>query len=71
MPLVKQWVYLEYTDVLYYTTPFSILSRSELDNFPNGYSCDIIGLVQYVGRTERTRKRGILKVLNTLYFGSK
>lgn len=41
--------------------PFTICSRSELDNLPNNHSCDIIGLVKYVGRTERTRKRGYFK----------
>nr|XP_020669598.1 uncharacterized protein CXorf57 homolog isoform X1 [Pogona vitticeps] len=36
---------------------YRFITRSELDSLPDGYSCDIIGLVQYVGRTERTRKR--------------
>ncbi|XP_061454594.1 RPA-related protein RADX isoform X2 [Rhineura floridana] len=36
---------------------YRFITRSELSNIPNAYSCDIIGLVQYVGRTERTRKR--------------
>ncbi|XP_044283195.1 RPA-related protein RADX [Varanus komodoensis] len=36
---------------------YRFITRSELDNLPNNHSCDIIGLVQYVGRTERTRKR--------------
>lgn len=44
---------------------FSICSRSEVESSPNGHSCDIIGLVHYVGRTERTRKRGYLEDYNT------
>ncbi|KAH0630845.1 hypothetical protein JD844_004144 [Phrynosoma platyrhinos] len=36
---------------------YRFITRSELDNLPNNHFCDIIGLVQYVGRTERTRKR--------------
>ncbi|XP_042335213.1 RPA-related protein RADX isoform X2 [Sceloporus undulatus] len=36
---------------------YQFITRSELDNLPNNHFCDIIGLVQYVGRTERTRKR--------------
>ncbi|XP_054851699.1 RPA-related protein RADX [Eublepharis macularius] len=36
---------------------YRFITRSELDNLPNNHSCDIIGLVRYVGRTERTRKR--------------
>nr|XP_056715560.1 RPA-related protein RADX [Euleptes europaea] len=36
---------------------YRFITRSELDNLPNNHSCDIIGLVKYVGRTERTRKR--------------
>ncbi|XP_062998112.1 RPA-related protein RADX [Elgaria multicarinata webbii] len=36
---------------------YRFITRSELDNLPNSHSCDIIGLVQYVGRTERSRKR--------------
>ncbi|XP_053130289.1 RPA-related protein RADX isoform X2 [Hemicordylus capensis] len=36
---------------------YRFITRSELNNLPSSHSCDIIGLVQYVGRTERTRKR--------------
>lgn len=32
--------------------------RSELDDLPNNHSCDVIGLVTFVGRAERARKRG-------------
>lgn len=32
--------------------------RSELDDLPHNYSCDVIGLVTFVGRAERARKRG-------------
>ncbi|KAJ7310459.1 hypothetical protein JRQ81_007378 [Phrynocephalus forsythii] len=36
---------------------YRFITRSELDHMPDDHSCDIIGLVQYVGRTERTRKK--------------
>ncbi|XP_060105385.1 RPA-related protein RADX [Heteronotia binoei] len=36
---------------------YRFITRSELPNLPNNHFCDIIGLVKYVGRTERTRKR--------------
>uniref|UniRef100_A0A8C3I7W0 RPA1 related single stranded DNA binding protein, X-linked n=1 Tax=Chrysemys picta bellii TaxID=8478 RepID=A0A8C3I7W0_CHRPI len=36
---------------------YRFVTRSELDNLPNNHSCDIIGLVIFVGRVERTRKR--------------
>uniref|UniRef100_A0A8C3SSC5 RPA1 related single stranded DNA binding protein, X-linked n=1 Tax=Chelydra serpentina TaxID=8475 RepID=A0A8C3SSC5_CHESE len=36
---------------------YRFVTRSELDNLPNNHSCDIIGLVIFVGRAERTRKR--------------
>lgn len=32
--------------------------RSELDGLPNNHSCDVIGLVTFVGRAERARKKG-------------
>lgn len=37
---------------------FCSVFRSELDNLPNNHSCDVIGLVTFVGRIERARKRG-------------
>uniref|UniRef100_H9G6N6 RPA1 related single stranded DNA binding protein, X-linked n=1 Tax=Anolis carolinensis TaxID=28377 RepID=H9G6N6_ANOCA len=36
---------------------YQFITRSELDNLSNNHCCDIIGLVQYVGRAERTRKK--------------
>ncbi|XP_074864010.1 RPA-related protein RADX isoform X2 [Carettochelys insculpta] len=36
---------------------YQFVTRSELDNLPNNHSCDIIGLVTFVGRAERTRKK--------------
>ncbi|XP_048370720.1 RPA-related protein RADX isoform X2 [Sphaerodactylus townsendi] len=36
---------------------YRFITRSELDDVPDNHCCDIIGLVKYVGRTERTRKR--------------
>ncbi|XP_067327792.1 RPA-related protein RADX isoform X2 [Anolis sagrei] len=36
---------------------YRFIERSELDNVPDNHCCDITGLVQYVGRTQRTRKR--------------
>ncbi|XP_040428146.1 RPA-related protein RADX isoform X2 [Cygnus olor] len=36
---------------------YRFITRSELDNLPNNHSCDVIGLVTFVGRIERARKR--------------
>ncbi|XP_010086476.1 PREDICTED: uncharacterized protein CXorf57 homolog, partial [Pterocles gutturalis] len=36
---------------------YRFITRSELDALPNNHSCDVIGLVTFVGRVERTRKR--------------
>ncbi|KAL8180860.1 UNVERIFIED_CONTAM: hypothetical protein K2H54_037772 [Gekko kuhli] len=36
---------------------YRFITRSELPNLPNDHAYDVIGLVKYVGRTERTRKR--------------
>ncbi|XP_026704367.1 RPA-related protein RADX [Athene cunicularia] len=36
---------------------YRFITRSELDNLPNNHSCDVIGLVTFVGRAERSRKR--------------
>uniref|UniRef100_A0A8D0HBX8 RPA1 related single stranded DNA binding protein, X-linked n=1 Tax=Sphenodon punctatus TaxID=8508 RepID=A0A8D0HBX8_SPHPU len=36
---------------------YRFITRSELDSLPTSHSCDIIGLVRFVGRAERTRKR--------------
>uniref|UniRef100_A0A8D0DX07 RPA1 related single stranded DNA binding protein, X-linked n=1 Tax=Salvator merianae TaxID=96440 RepID=A0A8D0DX07_SALMN len=36
---------------------YRFITRAELNTLPTAHSCDIIGLVQYVGRTERTRKK--------------
>uniref|UniRef100_A0A8C8AQ06 RPA1 related single stranded DNA binding protein, X-linked n=1 Tax=Otus sunia TaxID=257818 RepID=A0A8C8AQ06_9STRI len=36
---------------------YRFITRSELDNLPNNHSCDVIGLVTFVGRAERARKR--------------
>ncbi|XP_075797228.1 RPA-related protein RADX isoform X3 [Pelodiscus sinensis] len=36
---------------------YRFVTRSELDNLPNNHSCDVIGLVTFVGRVERSRKR--------------
>uniref|UniRef100_A0A8C8R6M9 RPA1 related single stranded DNA binding protein, X-linked n=1 Tax=Pelusios castaneus TaxID=367368 RepID=A0A8C8R6M9_9SAUR len=36
---------------------YRFATRSELDYLPNNHSCDIIGLVIFVGRVERTKKR--------------
>ncbi|XP_068008272.1 RPA-related protein RADX [Melanerpes formicivorus] len=36
---------------------YRFITRSELDDLPNNHSCDVIGLVTFVGRTERARKR--------------
>ncbi|KFV97528.1 Uncharacterized protein CXorf57, partial [Eurypyga helias] len=36
---------------------YRFITRSELDDLPNNHSCDVIGLVTFVGRAERTRKR--------------
>ncbi|KFO05516.1 Uncharacterized protein CXorf57, partial [Balearica regulorum gibbericeps] len=36
---------------------YRFVTRSELDDLPNNHSCDVIGLVTFVGRAERARKR--------------
>ncbi|KAM8997619.1 RPA-related protein RADX [Ara ararauna] len=36
---------------------YRFITRSELDGLPNNYSCDVIGLVTFVGRAERARKK--------------
>uniref|UniRef100_A0A6I8PHL4 RPA1 related single stranded DNA binding protein, X-linked n=1 Tax=Ornithorhynchus anatinus TaxID=9258 RepID=A0A6I8PHL4_ORNAN len=36
---------------------YNFIARSELDKLPNNYSCDIIGLVTFVGRAQRTKKK--------------
>ncbi|KFV68165.1 Uncharacterized protein CXorf57, partial [Dryobates pubescens] len=36
---------------------YRFITRSELDDLPNNHSCDVIGLVTFVGRAERARKR--------------
>ncbi|XP_033920014.1 RPA-related protein RADX [Melopsittacus undulatus] len=36
---------------------YRFITRSELDGLPNNHSCDIIGLVTFVGRAERARKK--------------
>ncbi|OXB71430.1 UNVERIFIED_CONTAM: hypothetical protein H355_010473 [Colinus virginianus] len=36
---------------------YHFITRTELDDLPNNYSCDVIGLVTFVGRVERTRKK--------------
>ncbi|XP_072191963.1 RPA-related protein RADX isoform X1 [Excalfactoria chinensis] len=36
---------------------YQFITRSELDDLPNNHSCDVIGLVTFVGRVERTRKK--------------
>ncbi|XP_019395789.1 PREDICTED: uncharacterized protein CXorf57 homolog isoform X2 [Crocodylus porosus] len=36
---------------------YRFITRSELDNLPNSHSCDVIGLVTFVGRSERTKKK--------------
>ncbi|KAI1902747.1 hypothetical protein AGOR_G00019190 [Albula goreensis] len=38
--------------------PYQFISRSELDSLPNNYTCDVIGLVTFVGRCERVRNKG-------------
>ncbi|KAM6426872.1 RPA-related protein RADX isoform 5-T5 [Liasis olivaceus] len=37
---------------------YQFITRSELDELAQNHFCDIIGLVQYVGRIERKRKKG-------------
>uniref|UniRef100_A0A670ZXN4 RPA1 related single stranded DNA binding protein, X-linked n=1 Tax=Pseudonaja textilis TaxID=8673 RepID=A0A670ZXN4_PSETE len=37
---------------------YHFVTRSELDNLAQNQFCDIIGLVQYVGRVERKKKKG-------------
>lgn len=41
-----------------YPAFFCFAFRSELDDLPHNHSCDVIGLVTFVGRAERARKRG-------------
>ncbi|NXF01402.1 RADX protein, partial [Smithornis capensis] len=36
---------------------YRFVTRSELDDLPHNYSCDVIGLVTFLGRAERVRKR--------------
>ncbi|XP_036258177.2 RPA-related protein RADX [Molothrus ater] len=36
---------------------YRFITRSELDDLPHNHSCDVIGLVTFVGRAERARKR--------------
>ncbi|XP_057281152.1 RPA-related protein RADX [Pezoporus wallicus] len=36
---------------------YRFITRSELDGLPHNHSCDVIGLVTFVGRAERTRKK--------------
>ncbi|XP_056347415.1 RPA-related protein RADX isoform X2 [Oenanthe melanoleuca] len=36
---------------------YRFITRSELDDLPQNHSCDVIGLVTFVGRAERARKR--------------
>ncbi|KAM6322880.1 RPA-related protein RADX [Podargus strigoides] len=36
---------------------YRFITRSELDDLPNNHSCDVIGLVTFVGRAERARKK--------------
>ncbi|KFP75167.1 Uncharacterized protein CXorf57, partial [Apaloderma vittatum] len=36
---------------------YRFITRSELDDLPNNHCCDVIGLVTFVGRAERARKR--------------
>ncbi|KAJ8348848.1 hypothetical protein SKAU_G00274370 [Synaphobranchus kaupii] len=38
--------------------PYHFISRSELDSCPNNSTCDVIGLVTFVGRCERIRNKG-------------
>ncbi|XP_035251084.1 RPA-related protein RADX [Anguilla anguilla] len=38
--------------------PYHFISRSELDNCPSNSTCDVIGLVSFVGRCERIRNKG-------------
>ncbi|XP_071614145.1 RPA-related protein RADX [Heliangelus exortis] len=36
---------------------YRFITRSELDDLPHNHSCDIVGLVTFVGRVERARKK--------------
>uniref|UniRef100_A0A8C5U9Z6 RPA1 related single stranded DNA binding protein, X-linked n=1 Tax=Malurus cyaneus samueli TaxID=2593467 RepID=A0A8C5U9Z6_9PASS len=36
---------------------YRFITRSELEDLPNNHTCDVIGLVTFVGRAERARKR--------------
>ncbi|XP_066496198.1 RPA-related protein RADX isoform X2 [Tiliqua scincoides] len=36
---------------------YQFITRSEVESLSNGDSCDVFGLVRYVGRIERTRKK--------------
>ncbi|XP_063169782.1 RPA-related protein RADX isoform X2 [Candoia aspera] len=40
---------------------YQFITRSELDKLAQNHFCDIIGLVQYVGRIERKRKKGCVE----------
>ncbi|XP_078067912.1 RPA-related protein RADX isoform X2 [Mustelus asterias] len=35
---------------------YNFISRLELDKLPDGYTCDVIGLVTFVGRCQRVRR---------------
>ncbi|XP_066570872.1 RPA-related protein RADX isoform X2 [Amia ocellicauda] len=37
---------------------YHFITRSELEGFPHNHTCDIIGLVLFVGRCERVRTKG-------------
>ncbi|XP_013916187.1 PREDICTED: uncharacterized protein CXorf57 homolog isoform X2 [Thamnophis sirtalis] len=39
---------------------YHFVTRSELDNLAQNQFCDVIGLVQYVGRVERKKKKGYM-----------
>ncbi|XP_052529078.1 RPA-related protein RADX isoform X1 [Tympanuchus pallidicinctus] len=36
---------------------YQFVTRTELNDLPNNHSCDVIGLVTFVGRVQRTRKK--------------
>lgn len=36
---------------------YNFITRSELDSLPHNHSCDVIGLVTFVGRAQRKRKK--------------
>lgn len=67
---MKQMINSEYSNKSYSTSlVFSIHSRSEVESLQDEKELtklyDVFGLVHYVGRTERTRKKGYLKACNT------